>query len=190
MNMRTVLRTFFWEHFGTKCFYSHIVALNIHYFLLANQSVWLSGQMRFSYTDKRNSLIFIWWENIHVDTPLYTPPHNEIAQTRSRRLKAWGANWVKVQAGPRAALSAAVTDEMFHCIYHSMAVHSQRWRMMQCISMFNTKLIVLKGVISLDSFMVVSLSKLGKFLYLFTWSISKVTCIYFTTTFCTTEHFQ
>lgn len=40
--------------------FTSLRCVNVHYFLLANQSVWLSGQMRSSYTDKRSSPIFMW----------------------------------------------------------------------------------------------------------------------------------
>lgn len=59
--------------FGMKPFYFHIAAVDVHYFLLANQSAWLSGQMRSSYADKRGFPVFISWENIRIDTLLATP---------------------------------------------------------------------------------------------------------------------
>lgn len=75
--------------FGMKALYFHTAAFDLHYFSLANQSVWLSGQMRSSYTDKRGFSVFICCENIHIDTLLSTLPTRTLHR-RLHRLQAEG----------------------------------------------------------------------------------------------------
>lgn len=70
-------------------FLFHIAAFDVHYFLLANQSACLSGQMRSSYADKRGFPLFICWENIHIDTLLSTVPTRRLHR-RLHRLRAEG----------------------------------------------------------------------------------------------------
>lgn len=102
--------------FGMKPSYFHITTFDVHYFLLANQLVWLSGQMRSSCTDQRGFPVFIRWEDIHIDIRLSSLSTRQLHWT-SHRLRTGGRRQrVKGEARPRAAqITAVITSTEQDC---------------------------------------------------------------------------
>lgn len=114
-----------------KSFYFHITAFDVHYFML----VWLSGEMRSSFADKRGFPVFIWWANIHTDTLCSYSAHKKIAQniaqTAQNGPEASARLWFYVvsmkswegQVSSRARSTAAITSTVEDILYLSFIAH-------------------------------------------------------------------